>query len=80
MKDTIYINGDVVTVDDNQPAAEAVVVAKGKIAYVGSSAEALKYKKAGTRVVDLEGKALLPGFIDPHSHFLMAAMNPKWHT
>ena len=74
MKDTIYINGEVVTVNDKQPEAEAVVVRKGKIAFVGSSKEALQYRKGSTRVIDLAGKTLLPGFIDPHSHFLMATL------
>lgn len=74
MKDTIYINGEIVTVDDNLPESEAVVVQKGKIIYVGDNDGAMKYRKGRINVVDLKGKTLLPGFIDPHSHFLMAAL------
>ncbi|MCK5735975.1 MAG: amidohydrolase, partial [Spirochaetaceae bacterium] len=74
MKDTIYTNGNIVTIDDTVPEAEAVVIRKGKIIFVGSSSEALKLKGTGSRVIDLAGKTMLPGFIDPHSHFLMVAM------
>lgn len=64
----IFYNADVLTMDEALMNAEAVVVEDGKITYVGSNDEALKQKE-GAEVVDLEGKALLPGFIDPHSHF-----------
>lgn len=73
MKRTIYINGKVVTVDDARPEAEAVVVTDGILTYVGDNAAAQGFADEGTEVVDLGGKAMLPGFIDPHSHFLMAA-------
>jgi predicted amidohydrolase YtcJ len=74
VKDSIYINGDIVTIDDGRPEAEAVVVRKGRIVFAGTNDEALKYRKSGSRVIDLEGKTMLPGFIDPHSHFLMVSM------
>ena len=64
----IFINADVVTMDEALPSAEAVVIEDGKIVFVGTSSEALAMSADG-EVVDLEGKALLPGFIDPHSHF-----------
>jgi len=64
----IYYNADVVTMDEALPNGEAVVVEDGKITFVGSNDEAMQYKE-GAELVDLEGKALLPGFIDPHSHF-----------
>ncbi len=74
MKDRIYINGKIVTIDDSLPEAEAVVVKKGRIIFTGNNDEAMKYKTARSHVIDLEGKTMLPGFIDPHSHFLMASM------
>ncbi|HAK47181.1 MAG TPA: amidohydrolase [Spirochaeta sp.] len=73
MKETIYINGDVVTVDDNNPEAEAIVVRNGKIIYVGDNSGAMAFKNDKTEVVDLGGKTLLPGFVDGHSHYFMAA-------
>lgn len=68
--DTIYLGGDIVTVNDQQPSAEALAVKAGKIVAVGSRTEVEKaHKGAGTQVVDLGGKALLPAFLDPHSHY-----------
>ena len=71
--DTLYVGGDIVTVNDAQPAAEALAVKDGRILAVGSRAELEKaHKGETTRVVDLAGKALLPGFIDPHSHYIQS--------
>jgi len=71
--DIIYCNGDVITINDAQPSAEAVAVKNGKILAVGSTDQLTKqYKGGSTRIVDLQGKTLLPGFIDPHSHFIAA--------
>ena len=67
--DSIYLGGPILTMNDAQPNAEAVAVRNGRIAAVGSRADMLKMKGADTRVVDLQGKTMLPGFIDPHSHF-----------
>jgi predicted amidohydrolase YtcJ len=69
--DTIYYGGDIVTVHDAQPAAEAVAVKDGKILKVGTRAEVEESHKGSiTRMVDLAGKTLLPGFLDPHSHYI----------
>ena len=72
--DTIYTGGDIVTVNDAQPAVEALAVQGNKILAVGDLADVLKTKGSDTRMVDLGGKALLPGFIDPHSHLSMYVM------
>jgi hypothetical protein len=69
--DLIIHGGPILTMEGDAPTyAEAVVVDEGKIVFVGSDAEAMKLKVAGTEVKDLGGKLLLPGFIDPHSHFI----------
>jgi len=69
--DTIYTGGEIVTINDKQPSAEALAIKGGKIVAVGSRAAVEKaYKGANTLVVDLAGKALLPGFIDAHSHYI----------
>jgi len=69
--DTIYYGGDIVTVNDAQPTAEAIAVKDGKILMLGSRAEVETMHKGGTtQEIDLGGKTLLPGFVDPHSHFL----------
>ena len=67
---TVYYNGDIITMEGEEPAyAEALVVADGKIAFVGNIDEAMKAAGAGHVMVDLKGKTLVPGFIDGHAHF-----------
>jgi predicted amidohydrolase YtcJ len=69
--DKIYTNAVVVTMNDQQPDAAAVAVKDGKIVAVGSAADLTqKYRGDATEVADLGGKTLMPGFIDPHSHFM----------
>ena len=68
--DTIYHGGNIVTVDDKNPTAEALAVGRGKIIAVGTKAELLKRKGDSTRLIDLAGKTLIPGLIDGHSHFI----------
>ena len=68
--DVIYHGGDIVTVDDKNPTAEALAVLKGKIVAVGTKADVLKLKGEATKLVDLGGKTLVPGFLDGHSHFI----------
>ena len=76
--DTIYFGGDIITVNERQPAAEALAVRDGKIAAVGNKDEVFKLRGDGTRMVDLAGKALVPGFVDPHSHFMNALQVIHW--
>ncbi len=73
MPKTIFYNAQVVTMDPEQPEAQAVLVEDGKIQKVGSDPEVLAFREEDTVLRDLEGKTLLPGFIDPHSHFTAVA-------
>jgi len=66
--DVIYTGGDIVTVNELQPSAEAVAVKDGRIVAVGYRDEVMKRKGGKTRLVDLGGKTLAPGFVDPHGH------------
>jgi len=69
--DTIYTGGDIVTVNDAQPAVEALAVKDGKILAVGTRAEIERaHKGQATTIVDLAGKTLVPAFLDPHSHYI----------
>ena len=68
MADIIFLNGQVVTVDADNRVAQAVAVQGNRIAAVGSNEEVKRWMKASTRVIDLQGKSLLPGFIDAHLH------------
>lgn len=71
--ETIFHGGPILTMDGDRPSyAEAIAVKDGKILFVGSKAEALQHQGDSTQLRDLGGKALLPGFIDAHSHFLFA--------
>lgn len=71
--DTLYYNGAVITVDSERSVAEAVAVVDGEIAAIGEASALLEnWQGEQTELVDLNGGALLPGFIDPHSHFFMA--------
>lgn len=68
--DTIYHGGFIVTVDDKNPTAEALAVKDGKIISVGKKDDVLKHQGANTKLVDLQGRTMLPGFIDGHAHFM----------
>lgn len=74
LAEVIFTMADVVTMDDRRPSAQAVATADGRILAVGSAAEIDAFKGYATRVVDLEGQALLPGFVDGHSHFFQVAL------
>lgn len=65
-----FINGKIYTVNPNQPFAEAVVVVGNKITFVGSNDDAKTFIDTETKVIDLKGKLMLPGFIDNHVHFI----------
>ena len=69
--DAIWRGGSIVTVDDAKPSAEAVAVRGGRIVAVGSDSEVMRLRGPKTRVVDLAGKTLVPGFIDGHGHISM---------
>jgi predicted amidohydrolase YtcJ len=68
--DAIYHGGSIITVDDKNPTAEALAVKGGKIVAVGKKADVLAMQGEKTKLIDLKGRALLPGFIDSHSHLI----------
>jgi predicted amidohydrolase YtcJ len=67
--DLIIRNAHIWTVNPKQPEAEAVAVLNDRIAAVGSDAEVMQWQGPRTRIVDAQGKRLLPGFNDAHVHF-----------
>ena len=71
--DLILHNGIVWTVDSKSSTAQAVAIKDGKFVVVGSNAEALKLRGPSTRVIDLRGRLVVPGFNDNHVHFASAA-------
>jgi len=69
--DLVLMNGKIVTVDKNNPRAEALAVQGDTIVAVGSNKKIGKYiDKKATKVIDLQGKLALPGFNDGHVHFV----------
>lgn len=69
---TIYYNGSIITMENEADCPEAVLVAEGVIAKVGSLSEIKSTAPSDVEEVDLQGKTLLPGFIDPHGHLSLA--------
>jgi predicted amidohydrolase YtcJ len=67
--DLLLTNARVVTVDDGVPQAEAVAVRGDRIVALGTSAELRRYVGAATRVLDLQGQLVIPGFFESHGHF-----------
>ena len=65
-----FINGVIYTVNDKQPNAEAVLVDNDRIIFVGTSGEVRKKCDYSTKIIDLKGKFLIPGFNDAHLHFV----------
>ena len=69
--DAIYHGGSILTMAGDRPAyVEALAVKDGKILFVGPKDKALSMRGDATKVADLGGKALLPGFIDAHGHYI----------
>src|SRR5437660_2084156 len=68
--DLVFINGNVYTVDEKRPHAEAIAVKGDRIVYVGSNSDAKQFQDTNTRVVDLHGATVVPGMTDAHYHFI----------
>lgn len=67
--DLVLTNGNVVTVDEQNPAAEAIAAIGDRIVAVGSSADIAAYIGSATEVIDLDGQTAMPGFIEGHGHY-----------
>lgn len=72
--DLVIYGGPIYTVNDNAPLAEAIAVSGNRITFVGSRTEVLKLIDDNTRVVDLQGRAMTPGFIEGHAHLVELAL------
>ena len=65
---TIFVNGNIYTMNERQPRAEAIAVQGGRIVFVGSNTDAKKFQSTETKRVDLAGKTVVPGLTDSHCH------------
>lgn len=68
--DTIFTGGRVITMNGASSRAEAVAVEDGRILATGSREEMAALQGSSTQIVNLDGRTLLPGLIDPHMHFV----------
>lgn len=73
--ETIYFNGFIYTVNDQQPFAEALAVSDGKILAIGTNSDIQAYVGRDTESIDLQGKTLTPGFIESHAHLMGIGYN-----
>ena len=71
--DTVLLNGKILTVDRSSSTREALAVRGGRIVAVGTTAEVRRLAGATTRVIDLQGRTVIPGLIDSHVHAIRAA-------
>ena len=68
--DLVLVGGNIYTVDQSRPHAEAIAVNAGRIVAVGSDKAISAYITPETQVIDLKGKFAMPGFIEGHAHFM----------
>ena len=77
--DKVFLNGQVITVDESDRVAEAVAVKGNRIVRVGANAEVADLVGDSTEVFELDGKSLLPGFIDAHMHISLLRSEQAWY-
>ena len=68
--DLIIFGGQIYTMEEDMPVAQAVVIKDDKIIFVGDKERAFEFKGNDTELLDLKGKMMTPGFIEGHGHFM----------
>jgi predicted amidohydrolase YtcJ len=66
--DLVFVNGNIYTVNERQPHAEAIAIKNSRIAFVGSNEDAKQLASDKTHIVDLHGHTVVPGLTDSHCH------------
>jgi predicted amidohydrolase YtcJ len=74
----LLVNATVLTMDDSLPVAQALAVKAGRIVEVGGTDEILWLREDEYELIDLAGRTVVPGFVDPHNHFSIAALEVFW--
>ena len=74
----LLVNATVLTMDESLPVAQALAVKDGRIVEVGGTDEVLWLREDDYEVVDLGGRTVVPGFVDPHNHFSIGAFETLW--
>ena len=72
--DTILVNGKILTVDDRFSIREALAIHDGRILALGATADIRKLAGSATRIIDLQGRTVIPGLIDSHIHAIRAGL------
>lgn len=72
--DTVFINGTVITVDHRDEIAEAVGIGGDKIVFVGPASDLVEKMGPDTKIIDITGRTLIPGFIDTHFHPILSGL------
>lgn len=72
---TLFQGGNVLTIDDKAPTATALALMDGRILAVGSTNTVFPFQGPRTTVVSLNGKTVMPGFVEPHAHTSLSALN-----
>ena len=72
--DLIFFGGHIVTMDEKNPSIEAVAIHNGIISSIGKKDDIMKLRSWNTKVVNLRGKTLMPGFIEAHCHPIATAV------
>lgn len=74
----LLVNAVVRTMDDTLPVAQALAVKDGRIVEVGGTDEILWLREGEYELIDLGGRTVIPGFVDPHNHFSIGAYETLW--
>jgi predicted amidohydrolase YtcJ len=75
---TLFVDGTVLTLDPAAPVAETLAVRDGRIVAVGSHDAVGRWRSGDHTGVNLAGRTVVPGFIDPHHHFAVGALAAFW--
>ncbi len=75
----LYTNANIITLNEKQPFANSMYVVDGKIRAIGTASTLRSHLRKETAIVDLKGKTVLPGFIDPHTHFSISMFLAEMH-
>ena len=76
--DTVFVNGKIHTMDDENTVVSAVSIRDGRFAEVGNASR--PHHGPNTRVIDLRGRTAVPGIIDNHNHIVLMGNRPGYHT
>jgi predicted amidohydrolase YtcJ len=78
--DTLLVNGHIMTLDAANSIAEAIAIRGDKVLMTGSDNSIRPIAAQGAKIIDLKGRTVTPGFIDPHLHFRVLGLQNVYYT